>query len=177
MKLIQKTLASIVSVIYVYEKQENEVLVYDYDEFFIRRKKDILQGKTKKDLEPIAELLVNINYYYFTLAKQLWELKDHTHSTQDKNKIDQASLAILDVPRVTSKHRRDIEQDAFWEVSLMVTVELAEQSDEVIQHINMFIDQLWDIFKIPSICNDGKIREEKKEIININRAIKNIKSD
>lgn len=154
--LIQKTLASIISVVFEYEEQANKTLVYDYDKFFIRRKKDILQDKTKEQLEPIAELLVNINYYYFTLAKQLWELKDHTHSTQDKNKIDQASLSILDVPRVTSKHRRDIEQDAFWEVSLMVTVELAEQSDEVIQHINMFIDQLWNIFDIPSICNDGK---------------------
>jgi len=30
--------------------------------------------------------------------------------------------------------------------------ELGEQSDEIIQHINMFVDELWDIFDLPSRC-------------------------
>jgi|GEM_PF-3549352 len=162
--IIRKIVASIVSVIYDYESQTNKELVYEYDEYLIKRKKDVIANKNKQELEEIADLLVNINYYYFALAKQLWKLKEDSQSARQKNKIDEASLDLLDVPRVTSKHRRDIEQDAFWEVSLMVTVELAEQSDEIVQHINMFIDELWDIFKIPSICNDGKSKKDKNTI-------------
>ncbi len=100
--------------------------------------------------------MVNISYYYFLLAKQLWELKQDDESDQKKNAFDHASLELLDVPRVTSAHKRDIE-GAFWEMTLMVTVELGEQSDEVIHHINIYVDSLWDIFGLPSRC---KVEDE-----------------
>ncbi|MEA2029117.1 MAG: mechanosensitive ion channel [Campylobacterota bacterium] len=153
-QVIRKIVASIIAVIYDYEDKIDDLFAYQYDEYLIKRKKDLLVNKDNDKLEEIADLLVNINYYYFALAKQLWQIKEDSNSTREKNKIDQASLDLLDVPRVSSQHRRDIEEEAFWEVSLMVTVELAEQSDEIAQHINMFIDELWDIFELPSICHD-----------------------
>jgi hypothetical protein len=55
---------------------------------------------------------------------------------------------ILNVPRVSSKQEVHNEK-VFWKVVLLVTLELSEQSDETIHHINMYIDKLWNIF-IPS---------------------------
>ncbi|MCK5855364.1 MAG: hypothetical protein KAG56_09090 [Sulfurovaceae bacterium] len=89
----------------------------------------------------------------------LWQLKDKDDSTQKKKDFDHTSLELLDVPRVTSAHKRDIE-GAFWEVTLLVTVELSEQSDEIIQHINMYVDELWEIFDLPYRC---KLEDDTKK--------------
>lgn len=124
--------------------------LYKYDS------SDRLTKKTRDELKDISVDLVNISYYYFMLSKQLWELKMEDRSSHQKNNFDEASLEILDVPRVTSAHKRDFD-GAFWEVKLLVTVELGEQSDEVVHHINMYIDDLWDIFKLPLRCRtDGE---------------------
>ncbi|SFV56140.1 hypothetical protein MNB_SV-9-101 [hydrothermal vent metagenome] len=124
--------------------------LYKYDNL------DKLTKKSRDELKDISTDLVNISYYYFMLSKQLWELKMQNPSTHQKNNFDEASLEILDVPRVTSAHKRDFD-GAFWEVKLLVTVELGEQSDEVIHHINMYIDDLWDIFNLPLRCKqDGE---------------------
>ena len=159
-KVIKKIVASIISVLFDY--QESKTFTYHIDDYLVKRKFNSFKNEnfSKLDihtkLNEIAEYLVNINYYYFALAKQLWSLKTEDESQQKQKDFDDASLELLDVPRVTSEHKRDFE-GAFWEVSLLVTVELGEQSDEIIQHINMFIDELWDIFELPSRC---KVEDE-----------------
>lgn len=152
-KIIKKIVSSILSVLKEYK--ENRNISYHIDDFLVKRKSDAFNAYNmynKDELTKMAEHLVSINYYYFVLTKQLWSLKLNDNSKQQQNDFDRASLEVLDVPRVTSKHRRDLE-GAFWEVTLLVTVELGEQSDEIMQHINMFIDTLWDIFDLPSRCN------------------------
>jgi len=152
-RIIKKLISSILSVMNEYNK--NKSFNYHIDDYLVKRKFNSLKYKDKnaeeikKELDDISKYLVNISYYYFALTKQLWHIKLKDKSTQNKNDYDKASLEILDVPRVTSKHRRDYE-GAFWEVSLLVTVELGEQSDEIIHHINMYIDELWDIYDLPS---------------------------
>ncbi len=155
-KIIKKIVTSIISVLNDYNK--NKEFHYHLDEYLVKRKfeafKDYEHGENEdpdEKLKEIGDYLVSISYYYFALTKQLWSLKLDDKSKQKQNDFDQASLDVLDVPRVTSKHRRDYE-GAFWEVTLLVTVELGEQSDEIVQHINMFADTLWDIFDLPSRC-------------------------
>jgi hypothetical protein len=160
--VIKKIFASIIKALYDYEIEAGDNLHHSVDDYCMKRKintlykydeKDNLTKKERDDLKDISKHLVNISYYYFMLSKQIWELKSIDKSEQQKNNYDEASLEILDVPRVTSSHHRDYE-GAFWEVNLLVTVELGEQSDEVIHHINMYIDDLWDIFDLPSRCNN-----------------------
>jgi len=159
--VIEKIFASIITILYDYETKSNDNLHHSVDNYCIKRKihtlhkydvNEKIRLKSRDELKDIAKQLVNISYYYFMLSKQLWELKSIDKSDQQKKHYDKASLEILDVPRVTSSHHRDYE-GAFWEVNLLVTVELGEQSDEVIHHINMYIDDLWDIFNLPSRCN------------------------
>lgn len=155
--IIKKLIVSIYSVLYQYKKEKK--LKYHIDKYLIKRKHEAFKDIGNKDIKNMSSYLVNINYYYFALAKQLWELKDNDDSTQRKKDFDHASLDLLDVPRITSEHKRDID-GAFWEITLLVTVELGEQSDEIIQHINMFIDTLWGKFKLPYRCilnNDNSI--------------------
>lgn len=49
-------------------------------------------------------------------------------------------------------------------MTLLVTVELGEQSDEIIQHINMYVDNLWGKFDLPYRCilNDIIKNEDQK---------------
>jgi small-conductance mechanosensitive channel len=162
--ILKKLVIAIYSVLYSYKSNKN--LKYHIDEYLVKRKFKAFNNFKKQDIDnenienknelnKLADYLVNINYYYFALAKQLWQLKDKDDSVQKKKDFDHASLELLDVPRVTSTHKRDIE-GAFWEVTLLVTVELGEQSDEIIQHINMYVDELWEIFDLPYRCRVEK---------------------
>jgi len=157
--ILKKIIASLITVIYDYEEEMESNTVYSIDNYNIKIKNNILENyriiedlniklNKKKELDKIANYLVDISYYYFSIAKELWILKEHDSS--DKNNIfDEASLDILNIPRVTSAYKRD-SKGSFWEINLLVTVELAEKSDEIVQHINMYIDELWDIFDLPS---------------------------
>ena len=170
-RIIEKTFASILTALYDYETKAQNNLHHSVDEYCMKRKintlykyntSDKLTKKSRDELKDISTDLVNISYYYFMLSKQLWELRMEDPSNHQKNNFDEASLEILDVPRVTSSHKRDFD-GAFWEVKLLVTVELGEQSDEVIHHINMYIDDLWDIFDLPLRCRqDGEYTPKKK---------------
>jgi len=79
------------------------------------------------------------------LANRLWELKEAQTSLTQKSKIDSSMTQILNVPRVGSTHEI-YNNNSYWKVILYVTLELSEQGDETLHHINLYIDKLWDIF-------------------------------
>lgn len=51
------------------------------------------------------------------------------------------AIDLLNTPRVSSS-QVDIDASQYWEVSLSVTLELSEQSDEIIHHINLYTDAI-----------------------------------
>lgn len=101
----------------------------------------------KEILKSAAELSVDISYRYYQLALLLWDLKEKEGTSKfDKRNIDAASLDLLNAPRVSSKNIIDSSGTARWQMDLEVTLKLAEQSDEVIHHINSFIDKHYQLF-------------------------------
>ena len=52
---------------------------------------------------------------------------------------------ILNVPRVTSVQELN-DGSNYWKTTLFVTLELSEQGDETLHHINMYVDKIWNIF-------------------------------
>ncbi len=114
---------------------------------------NIILSFPKNDLEEMGEILIKVSYYYFILAERLWELKkdkDIIASSMEKIQIDKMAINILDVPRVTSSHKMGEDGKLYWEITLLVTLDLAEQSDEIIHHINTKIEKLWEIFNLPT---------------------------
>jgi len=154
-KIIKKIVAAIIATVYEFEERSKD-FNYHLDEYCIKRKFKTFQDKKKtEEFKQIAKLLVNINYYYFALASQIWHLKNTIQTNLKKIQMDRISLQLLDVPRVTSAHKK-YEKDLYWEITLLVTVELGEQSDEIIHHINMHIDDLWELFDLPIYYQESK---------------------
>ncbi|NPA80982.1 MAG: hypothetical protein GXO31_00030, partial [Epsilonproteobacteria bacterium] len=115
---------------------------------------NIILSFPKNDLEEMGKILIKVSYYYFILAERLWELKkdkDIIASSMEKIQIDKTTINILDVPRVTSSHKMGEDGKLYWEITLLVTLDLAEQSDEIIHHINTKIEKLWEIFNLPTV--------------------------
>ena len=83
---------------------------------------------------------ININYIYFKIAKILWNSKKPELSVSAHRKIDSVAINLLNAPRIQS--RQVFNGTHHWEVSLAVTLELSEQSDEVIHHINLITNAL-----------------------------------
>jgi len=142
--LIKKSIIAIICSVVEYQEIFEKLHIH-CDENGIRRKYKIFDKKYKTDLDNFSKILVNISFYYYMLANRLWELKEKQHSLIQKRKIDKAMTQILDVPRVSSSHEFS-DGVPYWKVKLLVTLELSEQSDETIHHINMYIHMLWDEF-------------------------------
>jgi len=145
---IKKAIIAIVCSVIEYQEMIENVFYSRSDKHGIRRKYMIFDGVDSKEIDRFANILVDISFYYYMLANRLWELKEEQTSFSQKKKIDRSMTQILNVPRVSSKQEVHNEK-VFWKVVLLVTLELSEQSDETIHHINMYIDKLWNIF-IPS---------------------------
>ncbi len=141
---IKKTIISIILSLKEFNDMKKNLNI-TYDDYGIRRKYDMFTKTTKDELNTLAENLVNISFYYFMLANRLWKLKDTQASDTQKNTIDNAMIELLNVPRVTSEHHND-GGSIYWKVKLLVTLELAEQSDETIHHINMYNNGLMHKF-------------------------------
>ena len=169
-EMIFKIKSTVVSILLSLEKYEemSEKLYHHYDANLVLRKykmfREEYKNKYKKEndrsiLHDMARELVNINYYYFDLASSLWKLKELQNSLYRKREIDSTSLELLDVPRVTTEHIYSGEGTInYWKVTADITLELSEQSSEVIHHINMYVDNLWDDFELPKYYK----RENKK---------------
>ncbi len=143
--LIKIPIIAIISAILKYQ-EEYEKLYIHCDKSGIRRKYKIFKDEYLEiDLDNFSKNLVNISFYYYMLANGLWKLKERQNSLIQKRKIDKAMTQILDVPRVSSSHKFN-DGIPYWKVKLLVTLELSEQSDETVHHINMYINMLWDNF-------------------------------
>ena len=158
---IKSTVVSILLSLKAYEEMTNK-LHHHYDSNMVLRKYRMFREEYKKEYEykeddkdkstlhDMARELVNINYYYFDLAASLWKLKELQHSLYRKREIDSTSLELLDVPRVTTEHIYSGEGNInYWKVTADITLELSEQSSEIIHHINMYLDNLWEEFDLP----------------------------
>lgn len=144
--LIKKSILAIIVSVIEYQEIFSKLNISS-DKNGIRRKYNIFKNKTKKELEEISTVLVNISFYYYMLSNRLWELREKQTSLIQKKKIDKAMTEILAVPRVTSAHYVD-NATLFWKSTLLVTLELTEEGKETIHHINMYIDELYDKFFI-----------------------------
>ena len=150
---IKSIVASILISVENYQNQSN-ILHHHIDKNFAIRKyrmfRDSHKPKDDNSIQEMANELVHINYYYFILADSLWKLKDLQNSLYRKREVDSTSIEILDVPRVTTEHIYSGEGKInYWKVTANITLELAEQSNEIIHHINMYIDNLWNDFNLP----------------------------
>lgn len=171
-KVIRKIKATVASIILALEKFQSladEELHHHIDKNFALRKYKMFRGDEKpkaEKLHVLAKELVHINYYYFSLANSLWKLKDLQESLFRKREIDSTSLELLDVPRVSAEQIYSGEGNLnYWKVTANITLELSEQSNEIIHHISMYIDSLWDDFELPKHYT---IEDNKKDI-NIGR--------
>lgn len=112
----------------------------------------------KEVLYELAENAERISYGYFMLAFKLWSIKEKLPSLSLKRSIDVAAIELLNAPRVRSSQEVDGGGNARWNMSLAVTLELAEQSDEIMHHINISIDRLFNCF-IGKSVEVGEIKE------------------
>lgn len=149
-KVIQKNIDNDKNELYIYNIKQTIISILlvlkEYTELKSTiKKKNSVPFYPNKMKEKVAKILVEISLYYYKLANSLWKLKDIQTSDTQKNTIDNAMIELLTVPRVTSKQ---IYQDGktFWEVKLLVTLDLAEQSDETIHHINISNNNLIKYF-------------------------------
>ena len=180
-KIIRKIKATVASILLTLRRFQNisdEHLHHHVDvNFVVRKYKMFRKGAIpdKENLHKMAKKLVHLNYYYFDLANSLWKLKDLQESLFRKREIDSTSIELLDVPRVETEHIYSGEGNInYWKVTANITLELSEQSNEIIHHINMYIDSLWKDFNLPMYY---KI-ENKKDDINIkNINIENLTSN
>lgn len=81
---------------------------------------------------------------YFSLNELLWGLKSQSEGQTGKRTIDSARLKFQDLPRVKADQKITSEGDVYWNMTLSITVGLAEQSDEILYNINKRIDWYWD---------------------------------
>ncbi len=95
----------------------------------------------------LADKAVEVSYLYYDIALSLWHTKEDNDnfSKNDKRNLDSALLELLNVPRVTS-HNIQHHDPIMWQIKLEVTLKLAEQSDEIIHHMNQFIDRNYVVF-------------------------------
>jgi len=141
---VKKALIAIITSVIDYQSKIKSNFSCKSDKNGIRRKYMIFDGKDEK-IKEFADILVDISFYYYMLANRLWELKEEQTTFSQKRKIDRAMTQILNVPRVSSI--QELSDDAnYWKTTLFVTLELSEQGDETLHHINMYIDKIWDIF-------------------------------
>lgn len=106
-----------------------------------------LKEEYDKTLIKAASLAVDISYKYYQLALLLWEQKEQKEISKfEQRNIDEASLELLKAPRVSSKNIIDANGTSRWQMNLEVTLQLAEQSDEVIHHVNSFVDKHYQRF-------------------------------
>ena len=151
---IKSIVASLLLSIDDYQKKSS-ILYCHIDKNFARRKyrmfrKKDNKGYNKSSIQNMANELVHINYYYFILADSLWKLKNLQNSLYRKREVDATSIELLDVPRVTTEHIYSGEGKInYWKVTANITLELAEQSNEIIHHIHMDVDNLWNDFNLP----------------------------
>lgn len=149
---IKHTVCAILLALKEYQELEKE-LDFSIDENNILRKYKSFKNRDDNSISRYKEMankLVAINYYYFKLANSLWQLKELQNSLYRKRDIDTASLEILDVPRVSTIHKYSGEGEVgYWEITANITLELAEQSNEIVHHISMYVDDLWEIFDLP----------------------------
>lgn len=94
------------------------------------------------EIKSIEELSVSINYVYFRLAKILWDIrvKNEEMNLSKVRKIDEASVQLLNAPRVQSKQIVSADGQKYWHLQMFITMELSEQSDEIIHHVNFNIE-------------------------------------
>lgn len=149
---IKTVVASILLSIDTFQKN-SKILYHHIDKNFVRRQYRMFRTDKKPDpdfIQDIANELVHINYYYFILAANLWKLKDLQNSLYRKREVDSTSIELLDVPRITTEHIYSGEgQVNYWKVTANITLELGEQSNEVLHHIHMYVDNLWNDFNLP----------------------------
>ena len=151
---IKSIVASILLSIDNYQEQSS-LLYHHVDKNFIRRKyrmfrKNYTEDYDENSIQTMANELVHINYYYFILADSLWKLKNLQNSLYRKREVDATSIELLDVPRVTTEHIYSGEGKInYWKVTANITLELAEQSNEILHHIHMYVDNLWNDFNLP----------------------------
>ena len=80
---------------------------------------------------------------YFSLNDLLWGLKSQSEGQTGKRTIDSARLKFQDIPRINAELHHSSEGYNYWEMTLSLTVGLAEQSDEVMYNVNKRIDWYW----------------------------------
>jgi len=141
---IKKALIAIVASVIDYQETIKKDFPCISDKHGIRRKSMIFDGKNK-EVKNFSDILVDISFYYYMLSNRLWELKEEQTTFSQKRKIDKAMTQILNVPRVTSIQELN-DGSNYWKATLLITLELSEQCDETLHHINMYIDKIWDIF-------------------------------
>ncbi len=144
---IKKALIAIISSIVEYQNKIKSDFPCKSDKNGIRRKYMIFdkEDNKKNKIKEFSDILVDISFYYYMLANRLWELKEEQTTFSQKRKIDKAMTQILNVPRVTSVQELN-DGSNYWKATLFVTLELGEQCDETLHHINMYIDKIWNIF-------------------------------
>ncbi len=112
-------------------------------------RKDAVWLMEEEQIYRCAILATKISELYADLSLLLWSFKtfqERAKSIVTLRKLDALSVSLLTPPRVYSEHKVTEQGAGYWEVKLQVTVELAEQSDEIVQHINLAIEKMWDRF-------------------------------
>ncbi|HFU76285.1 MAG TPA: mechanosensitive ion channel [Arcobacter sp.] len=141
---IKKVLIAIIASVSEYQKKIEDDFSPLSDKNGIRRKYMVFDEKDNQ-IKEFSDILIDISFYYYMLANRLWELKEKQTTLTQKRKIDKAMTQLLNVPRVSSIQEVN-DGETYWKTTLFVTLELSEQGDETLHHINMYIDKIWDKF-------------------------------
>lgn len=90
-----------------------------------------------------------VSFFYFAISELLWRVRENLlDKSFISREIDHAMLDLLNAPRVQSK-QVSTATGLMWEISLVVLVELAEQSDEIMHHITSRASTRWSVFGLP----------------------------
>ena len=110
------------------------------------------RGLTPDAYRQIAEPALTISRTYAQIAIEMWRLREipsRQISNAAKRDIDRACVDLLTPPRVSSERRISENGEPYWRVTLHVTVETAEQSEEILHNVNRLISRLWSAAGLP----------------------------
>lgn len=102
-------------------------------------------NKYEEKIQEFANILVNMSFYYFILTTELFKLKENESSLFLRKKIDEISMQILNIPRVTSTQELYNEKK-YWKITLLVSITSNQKDKKILHDINVFINNSWSIF-------------------------------
>lgn len=122
------------------------------------------QVQVMEKLKEEADQAHKISYDFYKLAMCFYTLAaSYPGLRQD---LEHLSLELLRAPSVRSMHKLTEDGKSIWELELMVYTHMTEQSDEIMHHLNMLIQELLRIFGLlprGDVSGDTKDKPEGEQ--------------